>query len=178
MKKIFITGAAGFVGDAIVRRLADEGISVTASVRGNIAPNFPSSVQIVKGCDLCDDFDWSAALSGCDTVIHCAARVHVMKDSSDDPLYEFRRVNVDGTLNLARHSASAGVKRLIFLSSIKVNGEYTPLDSPYTADDEPAPKDPYGFSKREAEDGLRLIGIETGMEIVIIRPPLDRKSVV
>jgi nucleoside-diphosphate-sugar epimerase len=106
------------------------------------------------------------------TVIHAAARAHIMKDEVADPLAEYRRVNVDGTLNLARQAAAAGVKRFIFISSIKVNGEQTPLGQPFTADDTPAPEDAYGISKWEAEQGLQQLATETGMEVVIIRPPL------
>lgn len=116
--------------------------------------------------------DWSAGLKGCAAVIHTAARVHVMNEKAQDPLAEFRRINVEGTLNLARQAAAAGVKRFVFLSSIKVNGEMTPIGQPFTVAQTAAPMDPYGISKAEAEDGLRCLGSETGMEIVIIRPPL------
>lgn len=105
-------------------------------------------------------------------VIHSAARVHVMDEQSADPLAEFRKMNVDGTLNLARQAAAAGVRRFIFISSIKVNGEGTVLGKPYTAMDTPSPQDPYGISKMEAEQGLRQIAQDTGMEVVIIRPVL------
>src|SRR5690606_37005531 len=105
-------------------------------------------------------------------LIHCAARVHVMNDQSADPLAAFRKTNVDGTLNLARQAAASGVKRFIFISSIKVNGEGTAFGRPYTAFDTPAPQDPYGVSKMEAEQGLREIAQQTGMEVVIIRPVL------
>lgn len=105
-------------------------------------------------------------------VVHLAARVHVMNDKSSDPLVEFRRVNVDGTANLARQAAAAGVKRFVFLSSIKVNGEFTEVGQPFTADAVPEPKDPYGVSKYEAEQLLRHIASAAGMEVVIIRPPL------
>lgn len=105
-------------------------------------------------------------------VVHLAARVHVMNDRSSDPLTEFRRVNVEGTSVLARQAAAEGVKRFVFLSSVKVNGEFTKPGHPFTADDVPAPEDPYGVSKHEAEHLLRQISAETGMEVVIIRPPL------
>jgi nucleoside-diphosphate-sugar epimerase len=104
--------------------------------------------------------------------VHCAGRAHVMNDRSPDALAEFRRVNVQGTVNLARQAAEAGVKRFIFLSSIKVNGELTEVGKPFTADDEPAPEDPYGISKYEAEQALRQIASDSGMELVVIRPPL------
>lgn len=107
-----------------------------------------------------------------DYVVHLAARVHVMNDNSTDPIAEFRRINVEGTRALARQAATAGVKRFVFVSSIKVNGEFTEPGKPFTAHDASSPKDPYGQSKAEAEDVLRSIASETGMEVVIIRPPL------
>ena len=111
-------------------------------------------------------------MHGIEAVVHLAARVHLMRDRSADPLAEFRRVNVQGTLNLAEQAAAAGVRRFVFLSSIKVNGESTPASRPFTADDEPAPLDPYAISKHEAEQGLRRLAHRTGMELVVIRPPL------
>ena len=128
--------------------------------------------NILEIQDLDADTDWSTALANQQVVIHTAARAHIMKDEVADPLAEYRRVNVDGTLNLARQAAGAGVKRFIFISSIKVNGEQTPLGQPFTADDTPAPEDAYGISKFEAEQGLLQLAAETGMEIVIVRPPL------
>jgi UDP-glucose 4-epimerase len=104
--------------------------------------------------------------------MHLAARVHLIKDKSLDPIAEFRRINVDGSINLARQAAAAGVRRFVYMSSIKVNGEFTEVGYPFRADDTPAPMDPYGVSKQEAEQGLRQIAAETGMEVVIIRPPL------
>jgi UDP-glucose 4-epimerase len=124
----------------------------------------------------CRDFNvtdgWQASLAGVDVVIHSAARVHVMNDSESDPLAAFRKVNVDGTLNLARQAVAAGVRRFVFVSSIKVNGEATELGQPYRADDVPAPGDPYGVSKMEAEQGLRELAAQTGLEVVVIRPVL------
>jgi UDP-glucose 4-epimerase len=122
--------------------------------------------------DLEHSADWTVALKGATFVVHCSARVHVMSDTAADPLAEFRQVNVQGTLNLARQAALAGVRRFVFISSIKVNGELTQLGSPFHADDVAAPQDAYGVSKMEAEQGLRALAVETGMEVVIIRPPL------
>jgi nucleoside-diphosphate-sugar epimerase len=115
---------------------------------------------------------WAAALPEVDVVIHLAARVHVMNDNTTDPLAAFRQVNTQGTLNLARQAAIAGVKRFVFISSVKVNGELTQPGRPFSESDAPHPQDAYGVSKHEAELGLRLIAAETGMEVVIIRPPL------
>ncbi len=116
--------------------------------------------------------DWTVALRSVDQVVHLAARVHVMNDKSRNPLAEFRQVNVESTANLARQAAAAGVRRFVYLSSIKVNGEFTQEGHPFTADDAPAQEDPYGVSKHEAEQALRHIAAGTGMEVVIIRPPL------
>jgi nucleoside-diphosphate-sugar epimerase len=122
--------------------------------------------------DLAPDTDWHEALQGCQALVHCAARVHVMDDGATDPLAEYRRANVEGMLHLARQAAEAGVSRFVFLSSIKVNGEQTPVDRPFTADDMPAPANPYAVSKHEAEQGLLALAEKTGLEVVIIRPPL------
>jgi nucleoside-diphosphate-sugar epimerase len=116
------------------------------------------------------DTVWEGALAGVDTVIHLAARVHIMDDTAADPLTQFRKVNVEGTARLAREAAKAGVRRLVFISSIKVNGEET--GTPYTPDSPPNPADPYGISKWEAEQALLTIGAETGLEVVIVRPTL------
>ena len=129
-------------------------------------------MQTVLVSDLSVDTDWSLALLGVSQVVHAAARVHVMQDAALDALTEYRRVNVQGTLNLARQAAATGVKRFIFLSSVKVNGEATQPGQFFTADDAPSPQDPYGISKMEAVEGLREIAARTGMEVVIIRPPL------
>lgn len=132
----------------------------------------PENVEAITVADLAADTDWSAAVAGIDTVIHCAARVHVMEDTASDPLTEFRRVNVDATLALARQAQEAGVRRFIFISSIKVNGEMTQAGHPFTADDAPAPIDPYGVSKMEAEQALLEIARTGRMDVVIIRPVL------
>ncbi|PVZ32940.1 SDR family oxidoreductase [Pseudomonas sp. CC120222-01a] len=169
---VFLTGATGFVGSAIAQRLLFDGSgSLTCSVRSDSAI-LPTSARAV----ICRDFSvndgWQDSLAGIDVVIHSAARVHVMNDSESDPLAAFRKVNVDGTLNLARQAVAAGVRRFIFISSIKVNGEGTEPGHPYRADDVPAPGDPYGVSKMEAEQGLRELAAQTGLEVVIIRPVL------
>jgi nucleoside-diphosphate-sugar epimerase len=169
---ILVTGATGFVGAALVARLAREGTQTRACVRRDDAAT-PDGVHMVQvGGGLTADTDWSRALIGVSVVVHAAARVHVMDDTAADPLTEFRRVNVEGTLNLARQAAAAGVRRFVFISSIKVNGESTLPEQPFTPDDKPAPLDAYGVSKMEAEQGLRELAAQTGMEVVIIRLPL------
>lgn len=144
------------------------------SIRGvarNFVSGLPSGIESIAA-DLMEETDFSKLLSGIDVVVHAAARVHVMKDHSLDPLAEFREANVVSTLKLAHQSARAGVRRFVFVSSIKVNGESTLLGCPFKADDAPAPEDAYGISKAEAEAGLLQMAQETGMEVVIIRPPL------
>ena len=168
---ILVTGATGFLGASILIRLTQDGIPFRAAIRSADAVVIPNATKIVVD-SLTADTNWSTALAGVTEVVHSAARVHVMQDTATDPLEEFRRVNVQGTLNLARQAAIAGVRRFVFISSIKVNGEMTEIGQPFTADDIPAPVDAYGISKMEAEQGLRMIELKTGMEIVIIRPPL------
>lgn len=166
---IFVTGGTGFVGRRLVHQLRDSGNTVTAAVRRDLASLAPPVFQFAG---LSADQDWAEGVAGHNVVIHSAARVHVMTEHSADPLSEFRKVNVYGTLNLARQAATAGVRRFIFISSIKVNGEGTRLGKSYSAYDEPAPQDPYGISKCEAEKGLKALAAETGLEVVIIRPAL------
>lgn len=165
-KRIFITGGSGFVGNVLLSTLPANRVCIFG--RKDIGvPN----AYFIKG-DIHSNTEYLTAFNNIDVVIHLAARVHIMNDSSSDPLSEFRAVNTEGTLNLARQAAEAGVKRFIFLSSIKVNGESTSGCKPFTASDIRRPEDPYGQSKSEAEEQLLELGRETGMEIVIIRPPL------
>lgn len=168
--RCLVTGSSGFVGLAVCPQLVQRGYDVVAFSRyGGLAsdarkePAALTSGAVVPGI---------AALAGCSAVIHLGARVHVMTDRATDPLAEFRRANTFETLALARRSAAAGVKRFVFVSSVKVNGEATQPGSAFHWSDTAAPLDPYGISKREAEDGLREIAASTGMEVVIVRPPL------
>lgn len=170
MPKILVTGANGFVGRALCTEAILRGLAVRGITRSACGETAEVENVVVGGID--DSTDWRNALTACDAVIHLAARVHVMQEAAADPLEEFRRVNVQGTLNLARQAAATGVQRFVLVSSIKVNGEATRLGSPFTADDAPAPLDAYGVSKMEAEQGLRELATQTGMEVVIIRPPL------
>ena len=182
---ILVTGAAGFVGSSLISNLLVNNYQVSAFVR-EVSPLFPDAVKQISGLlqDLVIDFpiykgpaiekrkQLVAVLENIDVLVHSAARVHIMGDSSADPLAEFRKVNTAGTLNLARQAADAGVKRFIFISSVKVNGEMTEQGRSFRPNDEYIPDDPYGLSKYEAEQGLLAIARETGMEVVIIRPPL------
>jgi UDP-glucose 4-epimerase len=168
---IFLTGATGFVGGATLKRLIAEKYRVVAALR-NGTQLLEDNIKTVHVDSFDDATSWKDSLDGVDVVIHAAARVHVMNDTESDPLGAFRRVNVDGTLNLARHALKAGVRRFVFISSIKVNGEGTHAGAAYSPQDVPAPTDPYGISKMEAERGLRELATESGMEVVIIRPVL------
>ena len=170
--RILVTGANGYVGRAFCARARELVRPVRVAVRqGASLPDAPHADLMTMG-SIGSSTDWHAALTGCNTVLHLAARVHVMNDNAPDPLQAFREVNTLGTLQLARQAATAGVRRFVFVSSIKVNGEATTHGSPFTASDAPAPEDPYGISKAEAEAGLRQIAAETGMQVVIVRPPL------
>lgn len=167
---VLLTGASGFVGKAVLKTAQQRSIKVRPVFRSTDAAQGHHEAVLVTGLD--GAADWSHALKGVDVVIHLAARAHIMREEAHDPLAEYRRVNVEGTLNLARQAVAAGVRRFVFISSIKVNGEATALGRPFTADDPPAPEDPYGLSKAEAEAQLKQVTHETGMELTIIRPPL------
>jgi nucleoside-diphosphate-sugar epimerase len=167
---ILLTGATGFVGsrlaDLLLHRTSHQ---LTSAVRrqGTVVCG-----QKVVVDSLNADTDWSKAVLNQKVVIHAAARAHVMSDQSSDPIEEYRKVNVEGTLNLARQSVEAGVQRFVYISSIKVNGEQTAPGKPFTERDAPAPSDPYGVSKMEAEEGLIELARNTELEVVIVRPPL------
>ncbi|WP_413522603.1 UDP-glucose 4-epimerase family protein [Photobacterium phosphoreum] len=163
---ILITGAHGFIARNLINCFEDNKLKLL--VRNNYSKNKDNIFSI----DISADADFSDALKNVEYIIHCAARVHVMKDASVNPIEEYREVNTAGTLNLARQAVEAGVKRFIFISSIKVNGEGTQIGSPFKATDKPNPQDPYGQSKAEAEEQLLALAKETGLEVVIIRPTL------
>ena len=166
---LLVTGASGFVGQALLAQLQEKSLNYKAAYR-----HFPEShdQHAIAVGTIDNATDWSVALKGVDIITHLAARAHIMGDEAADPLLEYRSVNVAGTLNLARQAAAAGVKRFIFVSSVKVNGETTSGLRPFNESLTSQILDPYGISKKEAEDGLRTIASETGMEVVIIRPPL------
>ncbi len=165
-KTVLVTGASGFLGQALMHQLIANGCAVTAVSRSQPATHTQGWICLTHYEDA------HTLLQGHTCVVHLAARVHVMHDTSTDSLAEFRAANVDVTLNLARQAAAAGVQRFVFISSVKVNGESTAPGNPFTENDTPNPQDAYGQSKYEAEQGLRQIAAETGMELVIIRPPL------
>jgi nucleoside-diphosphate-sugar epimerase len=165
-----VTGANGFIGKSLLKQLAYYSYEVKAIGRRFEGIENNKNVQRIVCVDLDKETNFVGHLKGVSVLIHAAARVHVMHDLSDNPLSEFRSVNVQGTLNLARQAAKAKVKRFIFISSIKVNGENTNSGKYFTADDSAGAQDPYGLSKAEAEKELRALSHETGMEVVIIRP--------
>lgn len=165
---ILVTGANGFVGRPLCRRLVELGHGVAGAVRPNA--RLPDGVEPRKVAGLSPTTDWGAALAGTEAVVHLAARVHVMHDRSHDPLAEFCAANVAGTLRLAEQAATAGVRHLVFMSSIKANGEET-FGVPFGPDGA-APVDPYGISKLEAEQGLAMIAARTGLGVTVLRPPL------
>ena len=168
MTAVLVTGASGFVGRALCAALGMQGHLVRAASRmpagRTLSPTFAVG-------DIGPDTDWTAAVTGCDAVVHLAAHVHVMSRQADDAAGNFHRVNVEGSENLARQAARAGVRRFVFLSSVKVNGE-TSVERAFVESDPIMPMDAYGLSKAEAEKRLRSISLETGMEVVILRPPL------
>ncbi len=169
IKHILITGVSGFVGAALAQTLIEENVQLTCLTR---VPLKMDGVNFVAIEDINSSVICATLLQGIDTVIHCAARAHVMKELSPDPLAEYRRVNVDATMQLARAAADAGVKRFIFLSSVKVNGEATLPGKPWSEENIPHPHDAYGISKWEAEQGLQELAATSSLEIVIIRLPL------
>ncbi len=168
--KVLVTGASGFVGSALCAHLVAEGHVVIGAVRSKLEKPLPG-VEYQTVSDMSVGANWREALADINAVVHCAARVHIMSEAAVDPLTAFREVNVKGTACLAEQAVDSGIKRFIYISSVKVNGETT-SGHPFKADDTPAPEDPYGTSKWEAEQVLREISEKTELEVVIIRPPL------
>lgn len=171
-RRVLVTGANGFIGQAVCADLPSWGYRVLGAVRRIPDVGQQAGVQYLEMGNLDECTNWASALSGVDSVVHLAGRVHRIRETAADPMAEFRHVNVAVTLNLARQAARSGVRRFVFVSSVKVNGESTPFGQPFTADNEPQPLDPYAVSKFEAEQALMQVAGETGLEVVIIRPPL------
>ena len=173
MTQCLVSGATGFVGRHLVARLLDEGHAVRCAVRdvGTARELLAKDADIVRVGNIDANPDWSQALQGVRTVFHLAGRAHILKESAGDPLAEFLRVNASGTAHLARNAAASGVQRFLFVSSIKVYGESSGVRA-YRATDPPTPADPYGVSKQRAEESVRTIAQEWGMDTVIVRPPL------
>ncbi len=165
---IGVTGASGFVGQALAAHLKRQGRQVRELVRV-AAPGGTDQVAIG---DIGPSTDWARALEGVTCVVHCAARVHVMRESASDPLAAFRQVNVEGTRRLARQAARAGVRRLVFLSTVKIHGESTQPGRPWTATDAAHPQDAYSVSKWEAEQVLWTEAADSKLDVVVVRPPL------
>ena len=169
MKSVLVTGASGFVGRALCPRLRAAGYRVAVSTRDRAAARIPGVDDIHVTAPLGPETDWRPALGGVEAVVHLAARVHVMNESDADALH--RQANAEGTLRLAEAAAAAGVGRFVFLSTAKVNGERTGA-APFRESDPPTPADAYARSKWEAETGLARIAKRTGLEVVVMRPPL------
>ena len=169
--RVLVTGADGFIGKRLCQVLLDNGYTVRAALRRPPHNTELAGVEHVIIGDIGSDSRWEETLKNVDYVVHLAARVHVMNESVRDPLTEYREVNTAGTARLARQAAAQGVKRFIYISSIKVNGDAT-TGRPFSADDRPDPQDPYGVSKAEAEQQLREISKQMNMEVVTVRPPL------
>jgi nucleoside-diphosphate-sugar epimerase len=164
---VLLTGASGFVGRATIAAAEGSGLRIRAATRNGADRPAGDTVRI-PGLDF--DTDWGPIIAGVDTVIHLAARVHVARDRAADPL-AYRAVNVHGTVRLAVAAADAGIRRFVFVSTVKVHGE-TSADGPFTAASPFRPSDPYSRSKAEAEERLREIEARTGLDVVIVRPPL------
>lgn len=162
-QRILVTGATGFVGQRVCSLLESKGAVVVKTSRAHSSE--PNTFQVAQ---LGPETDFTHALEACTAVVHLAARVHVMNDQATDPLHEFRLANTEGTLQLARQAVQCGVKRMVFVSSIKVNGEA----GEFTASSQPNPIDPYGISKFEAEQQLFEYAHHNGLEVTVLRPPL------
>jgi nucleoside-diphosphate-sugar epimerase len=174
--RVLVTGASGFIGSALVRHLSEAGVTVRAAVRAQANAQSTSFLNLnVESCvigDIGEGTDWSQALSDVDVVIHAAGRVHVLRESAANPLREFRKVNVAGTARLARKAVDSGVQRLVYLSSVKVNGQMTKRGEKFSELDLPGPTDEYALSKLEAEAALKSVADLHSLETVIVRPTL------
>lgn len=168
--RFLVVGASGFVGKALCSELIRQGRICRAAVRNKNSKIECSEIAQVGSIN--NETRWNEALRGVDVIVHLAARVHIMHDKAADPLEEFRNINVRATEHLARSAAASGVKRLVYVSSIKVNGEATFDGNKFSEADAPLPQDPYGISKWEAEQALHRIAQETRLEVVIVRPTL------
>lgn len=168
-RKILVTGSTGFVGQRLCVVLREKGFGVREAARCPQATGTEREIVTVGEID--SGTDWGRSVEGVNSIIHLAGRAHVMRESAADPMSEFRRINVAGTERLAVQTAAAGVRRLVFVSSIGVNGSTTTV-TPFSESDPPRPHSPYSMSKWEAEQRLREIERQTGLEIVIVRPPL------
>lgn len=171
MPNVLITGANGFIGKALCRKMLADGWYVRGAIRSMVLKDaLPAGVDSIEIGTIDSKTDWRLALDGIDTVVHLAARVHVMDERSTDPIFDYRKIIVDGTKHLAQIAQSKKVRRLVYVSSIKVNGEGRA--APYTEADRPAPVDPYSICKFEAENQLHSIADKTDLKVVILRPPL------
>lgn len=170
MSRALVTGGSGFVGRPLCGELLRQGWQVVAASRSFC--QLPAGVELATVGTIDGETNWTDALRGVEVVIHLAARVHIMRDEAAGQLAEFQVINVAGTLNLAKQAFKAGARRFVYLSSIKVNGEKTLPGQRFMEEDVPAPFDAYAISKHDAEVGLRKLAQQTGLEIVIIRPPL------
>ena len=168
--KFMITGASGFVGKLLCAEMLRRNQIVRTAYRS--LHTTAQGTEAVAIGEINGETDWNNALSGIDAVIHLAARVHMIRDTAADPLAEFLKVNLHGTENLARQAAQAGVKRFVYVSSIKVNGECTTGEQSFSESDPANPQDPYAISKWQAEQALHRLAQESGLEVVIVRPPL------
>lgn len=167
--KVLVTGATGFVGRALCPLLRSRGFEVRAAVRDPASAG--PDVEVARIDELGPATHWSAAVSGTDVVVHLAGRAHVLGEAGSDEAAKVRAVNVEGTVHLARAAARAGVRRLVFVSSVKVHGERN-AGRPWTENDRPAPEDLYARSKWEAEQALDVLARTTGLEVTVLRPPL------
>lgn len=171
--RVLVTGASGFVGRTLCSKLLEQGYVTRAAVRSaGSMPFSDKGLDVIRVGEMGARTDWSAGLAGVDCIIHCAARAHVMYETEANALEAYRAMNVVATQRLAEQAAAMGVQRVVFLSSIKVNGERTALGEPFVFSDVPAPEDPYGISKWEAERALWAVSAQTGLEVVVIRPPV------